>query len=258
MYVDEELGLDLTSTVYALDSTTIALCLSVRVRESALPAPPRRRVEDAHAARPAGQHSEFYPHLGWQDCTTFMHLPICSCRTAGAIYVVDRGYVDFARLYVLHQAVGLLRHACQVEHRCSSASLFGADRIARAGIICPTRRISPGRLLHPSGLPRTSDGASASRTPSPARRWSSVTNNFSLPAATICALYEKFAGRWNSSSSGSSSIFGYVSSSAGTSENAVKTQIWIARLGLRPRRHRQEASRPGLPRSTHGLQIPSR
>ena len=57
--------------------------------------------EDAHAARPAGQHSEFYPHLGWQaarrSCLDML-LP-----EAGAIYVVDRGYVDFARLYVLHQ-----------------------------------------------------------------------------------------------------------------------------------------------------------
>ena len=58
LYVDEELGLDLTNTVYALDSTTIALCLSVfpwaHFRTT-------KAAEDAHAARPAGQHSEFYP-----------------------------------------------------------------------------------------------------------------------------------------------------------------------------------------------------
>ena len=64
LYVDEERGLDLTNTVYALDSTTIALCLSV------FPWAHFRTTqgggEDAHAARPAGQHSEFYPHLGWQ------------------------------------------------------------------------------------------------------------------------------------------------------------------------------------------------
>ena len=55
--------------------------------------------EDAHAARPAGQHSEFYPMA---SCTTFMLDMLLP--EAGAIYVVDRGYVDFARLYVLHQA----------------------------------------------------------------------------------------------------------------------------------------------------------
>ena len=67
LYVDEELGLDLTNTVYALDSTTIALCLSVFpwAHVGALPHH-QGGGEDAHAARPAGQHSEFYPHLGWQ------------------------------------------------------------------------------------------------------------------------------------------------------------------------------------------------
>ena len=59
LYVDEELGLDLTNTVYALDSTTIALCLIRSFKTGALPHH-QGGGEDAHAARPAGQHSEFY------------------------------------------------------------------------------------------------------------------------------------------------------------------------------------------------------
>ena len=95
LYVDEELGLDLTNTVYGTRRPSLCACRSFRGRTSA---PPRRH---AHAARPAGQHSEFYPHLGWQAARHALDMLL---PEAGAIYVVDRGYVDFARLYVLHQA----------------------------------------------------------------------------------------------------------------------------------------------------------
>ena len=174
LYVDE----DLTNTVYA-DSTTIARPgLSAHFRTT-------KAAVDAHAARPAGQHSEFYPHLGWQAARR----PCPRYALAGSrSHVVDRGYVDFARLYVLHQAGAFFVTACQVEHRCSSR-LFGADGSLDRHHLRPDHL--PGRLLHPSGSPNFC-GASASRTPSPARRWSSspTTSRFRPPSA----LYKS---RWH-------------------------------------------------------------
>ena len=219
LYVDEELGLDLTNTVYALDSTTIALCLSVfpwahfRTTKAAVK---MHTLLDLRGNIPSFIHiSDGKLHD--------VHALDMLLPEAGAIYVVDRGYVDFARLYVFAPSRGLLRHACQVEHRCSSR-LFGADGSLDRHHLRPDHL--PGRLLHPSGLPRTSAAHPASRTPSPARRWSSITNNFSLPAATICALYKS---RWQVEL-----FFKWIKQHLrikqfyGTSENAVKTQIWIA------------------------------
>ena len=206
LYVDEELGLDLTNTVYALDSTTIALCLPVFPWAHF----PHHQGggEDAHAARPAGQHSEFYPHLGWQAARR-------SCpryALAGSRSHLRRG--SWLRRLCPPLCVapsrGLLRHACQVEHRCSSR-LFGADGSLDRHHLRPDQ--SPWTASTPVRITPNFCGASASRTPSPARRWSSspTTSRFRPPPS---ARSTKAAGRWNSSSSGSSSIFGSSSSTA--------------------------------------------
>ena len=191
--------------------------------------------EDAHAARPA-QHSEFYPHLGWQAARR-------SCpryALAGSRSHLRRG--SWLRRLCPPLCVapsrGLLRHACQVEHRCSSR-LFGADGSLDRHHLRPDHL--PGRLLHPSGLPRTS-AAIRFKDRESGKTLVFITNNFSLPAATICALYKS---RWQVEL-----FFKWIKQHLrikqfyGTSENAVKTQI-DCRLGLRPRRHRQEAPRPG-------------
>ena len=101
LYVDEQLGLDhRPNTVYALDSTTIALCLSV------FPWAQFRTTKAAvkmHTLLDLRGNIPSFIHIAdgkLQDVHAIdMLLP-----EAGAIYVVDRGYVDFARLYVLHQA----------------------------------------------------------------------------------------------------------------------------------------------------------
>ena len=215
LYVDEELGLDLTNTVYALDSTTIALCLSVfpwahfRTTKAAVK---MHTLLDLRGNIPSFIHiSDGKLHD--------VHALDMLLPEAGAIYVVDRGYVDFARLYVLHQAGAFFVtraksniDAHRVEHRCSSR-LFGADGSLDRHHLRPDHL--PGRLLHPSGLPRTS-----------AAQLVFITNNFSLPAATICALYKS---RWQVEL-----FFKWIKQHLrikqfyGTSENAVKTQIWIA------------------------------
>ena len=173
LYVDEELGLDLTNTVYALDSTTIALCLSVfpwahfRTTKAAVK---MHTLLDLRGNIPSFIHiSDGKLHD--------VHALDMLLPEAGAIYVVDRGYVDFARLYVLHQAGAFF--VTRAKSNIDAHRVYSAPRAY-------LRDHLPGRLLHPSGLPRTS--AAASRTPSPAR----ITNNFSLPAA-ICALYKS---RW--------------------------------------------------------------
>ena len=148
LYVDEELGLDLTNTVYALDSTTIALCLSV------FPWAHFRTTKAAvkmHTLLDLRGNIEFYPHLGWQAARR-------SCpryALAGSRSHLRRG--SWLRRLCPPLCVapsrGLLRHACQVEHRCSSR-LFGADGSLDRHHLRPDHL--PGRLLHPSGLPRTS------------------------------------------------------------------------------------------------------
>ena len=141
LYVDEELGLDLTNTVYAPgldDHRSVPIGLSV----GALPHH-QGGGEDAHAARPAGQHSEFYPHLGWQAARR-------SCpryALAGSRSHLRRG--SWLRRLCPPLCVapswGLLRHACQVEHRCSSR-LFGADGSLDRHHLRPDHL--PGRRRH--------------------------------------------------------------------------------------------------------------
>ena len=137
--------MDLTNTVYALDSTTIALCLSVfpwahfRTTKAAVK---MHTLLDLRGNIPSFIHiSDGKLH----DVHTLdMLLP-----EAGAIYVVDRGYVDFARLYVLHQAGAFFvtRAKSNIEaHR----DLFGADGSLDWHHLRPDHL--PGRLLHPSGL----------------------------------------------------------------------------------------------------------
>ena len=190
LYVDEELGLDLTNTVYALDSTTIALCLSVfpwahfRTTKAAVK---MHTLLDLRGNIPSFIHiSDGKLHD--------VHALDMLLPEAGAIYVVDRGYVDFARLYVLHQAGSRVP---------SRTSMLIASKSADGSLDRHHLRPVPGLLRH----------ASASRTPSPARRWSSspTTSRFRPPPS---ARSTKAAGRWNSSSSGSSSIFGSSSSTA--------------------------------------------
>ena len=173
--------------------------------------------EDAHAARPAGQHSEFYPHLG-ASCTTFMP-SICSCRKPepSTSWIVATSTLP---AFMCCPKPGP-SSSTQVEHRCSSR-LFGADGSLDRHHLRPDHL--PGRLLHPSGLPRTSAGIRF-KTPSPARRWSSspTTSRFRPPPS---ARSTKAAGRWNFLRKQHLRIKQFY----GTSENAVDADL-DCRLG---------------------------
>ena len=113
--------------------------------------------EDAHAARPAGQHSEFYPHLGWQAARR-------SCpryALAGSRSHLRRG--SWLRRLCPPLCVapsrGLLRHACQVEHRCSSRLSAPTDR--STGIICDQTISLDGATQGVGPLPRSGQTSAA-------------------------------------------------------------------------------------------------
>ena len=205
LYADEELGLDLTNTVYALDSTTIALCLSVfpwahfRTTKAAVK---MHTLLDLRGNIPSFIHiSDGKLHD--------VHALDMLIPEAGAIYVVDRGYVDFARLYVLHQAGAFF--VTRAKSNMDAHRVYSAPTDRSTGIICD-QTISLDAST-PVRITPNFCGASASRTPSPARRWCSspTTSSFRPPPSAPCT---KAAGRWNSSSSVSSSIFASSSSTA--------------------------------------------
>ena len=141
---------------------------------------------------------------------------------AGAIYVVDRGYVDFARLYVLHQAGAFF--VTRAKSNIDAHRVYSAPTDRSTGIICDQTISLDGfytRQDYPELLRRI-----RFKDPESGQTLVFITNNFSLPAATICALYKS---RWQVEL-----FFKWIKQHLrikqfyGTSENAVKTQIWIA------------------------------
>ena len=143
-------------------------------------------------------------------------------RQAGAIYVVDRGYVDFARLYVLHQAGAFF--VTRAKSNIDAHRVYSAPTDRSTGIICDQTISLDGfytRQDYPELLRRI-----RFKDPESGKTLVFITNNFSLPAATICAFYKS---RWQVEL-----FFKWIKQHLrikqfyGTSENAVKTQIWIA------------------------------
>ena len=241
LYVDEELGLDLTNTVYALDSTTIALCLSVfpwahfRTTKAAVK---MHTLLDLRGNIPSFIHiSDGKLHD--------VHALDMLLPEAGSHLRRGSWLRRLCPPLCVAPSRGLLRHACQVEHRCSSRP-FGADGSLDRHHLRPDHL--PGRLLHPVRITPNFCGASASRTPRSGKTLVFITNNFSLPAATICALYKS---RWQVEL-----FFKWIKQHLrikqfyGTSENAVKTQILDCRLGLRPRPPSSRSASTWTPRST--------
>jgi hypothetical protein len=218
LYAGDDLDVDLPSTVYALDSTTIDLCLSVfpwahfRTTKAAVK---MHTLLDLRGNIPSFIHiSDGKLHD--------VHALDMLLPEAGAIYVMDRGYVDFVRLYVLHQAGAFFvtRAKSNVDaHRVYSAP---ADR--SAGVICDQTIAMDGSLTrrnYPEHLRRI-----RLKDPETGKTLVFLTNQTTLPALTICALYKS---RWQVEL-----FFKWIKQHLrikqfyGISENAVKTQIWIA------------------------------
>ena len=217
LYVDEELGLDLTNTVYALDSTTIALCLSVfpwahfRTTKAAVK---MHTLLDLRGNIPSFIHiSDGKLHD--------VHASICSCRKPepSTSWIVATSTLP-AFMCCTKPGPSSSRVPSNIDaHRVYSAP---ADR--STGIICDQTISLDGfytRQDYPELLRRI-----RFKDPESGKTLVFITNNFSLPAATICALYKS---RWQVEL-----FFKWIKQHLrikqfyGTSENAVKTQIWIA------------------------------
>jgi hypothetical protein len=218
LYGGEDLGLDIDSTIYALDSTTIDLCLSLfdwapfRSTKAAIKL---HTLLDLRGSIPSFIHiSDGKMH----DVRVLDILPI----EAGAFYVMDRGYLDFERLFDLRLqgAFYVTRAKCNMDAR----RVYSMPCERSQGIICDQRILLNGYHAsrhYPEQIRRVRyKDAETGKT------LVFLTNNMTLPALTICALYKK---RWHVEL-----FFKWIKQHLrikrfmGTSENAVKTQIWIA------------------------------
>jgi hypothetical protein len=218
LYTGDSFGLDLDQTVYALDSSTIDLCLAL------FPWARFRRAKGAIKLHTLLDLTGSIP--------TFIRITAANVNDvrildellleAGSIYVMDRGYTDFARLYRLHQA-----HAFFVIR--AKRSLDFRRRYSRqvdrtTGLICDQTIVLQGpksSKRYPIALRRI-----RVRDLETGKRITLLTNNFDLPAKTVADLYRS---RWQVEL-----FFKWIKQHLrikafyGTSENAVKTQIWIA------------------------------
>ena len=200
LYQSEDLGLDLTNTLYALDATTIDLCLSLfdwAPFRSTKAAVKLHTLLDLRGAIPA------FVHISdgkMRDVNVLDFLPV----EAGAFYVMDRGYLDFARLYKMHQAGAFF--VTRAKRGMNARRVYSAQTDRATGLICDQAIAMNGFYVckdYPEQLRRI-----RLKDPETGKTLVFLTNNTTLPALTISPPCTRFAGRWNCSSSGSSSICG--------------------------------------------------
>ncbi len=218
LYADDDIGLDLDNTVYALDSTTIDLCLALfpwADFRSTKAAVKMHTLLDLRGPIPS------FIHISNGKMGDALALDLITPET-GAIYVMDRGYVDFRRLHAFHVA-----HAFFVTRTKSNMKyhrVYSWPVEKSKGIMADQTVALDGFYTskdYPEHLRRISF-----RDPDTGKRLVFMTNNFTLPAETVAALYKK---RWQVEL-----FFKWIKQNLrikhfyGTSENAVKAQIWIA------------------------------
>ena len=218
LYIGDSFGIDLKNTAYALDSTTIDLCLSLfpwalfRTTKSAV---------KMHTLLDLRGNIPSFIHISDGKLGDVNVLDVLVLE-AGAIYVMDRGYLDFSRLYTMHQAQAFFVTRAKSNTRLRRVYSAPVDR--SAGIICDQTVALTGTTSskdYPEHLRRI-----RFKDPETGRTLVFLTNSFVLSAATICALYK---ARWQVEL-----FFKWIKQHLrikkfyGNSENAVKSQIWIA------------------------------
>jgi len=218
LYASDSLGVELDNTVYALDSSTIDLCLSLfdwapfRSTKAAIKL---HTLLDLRGAIPAFIHiSDGKLHdVNVLDLLAF---------EAGAFYVMDRGYVDFARLYALHQAGAFF--VTRAKSPMDARRVYSAATDRSTGVISDQRVMLNGHYSaknYPEHLRRI-----RFKDPDSGKTLIFLTNNTALPALTIAALYKS---RWQVEL-----FFKWIKQHLrikkflGNSENAVKSQVWCA------------------------------
>ncbi len=218
LYANEDFGLDLKQTVYALDSTTIDLCLTLfpwakfRKRKGAIK---MHTLLDLRGSIPT---LIYITHGKVHDVKILDYLRV----EPGAFYLMDRGYIDFARLYKLHQS--MVFFVTRSKNNLHFKRLYSHDVDKSSGLQCDqtitlmnyyAKKDYPEKLRRIRFFDDSQD-----------KRLVFLTNNFSLPALTIAEL---FRGRWKIEL-----FFKWIKQHLrikafyGNSENAVKTQIWVA------------------------------
>jgi hypothetical protein len=218
LYADDSFGVELAQTVYALDATTIDLCLALfpwakfRKHKGAVKL---HTLLDLRGNIPTVviiTHGKVH-EVNILDQLSF---------EAGAFYVMDRGYLDFARLYKLHLASAFF--VTRARKRFDFQRLYSQPVDRTTGVICDqiVTLVNPvPRQGYPEKLRRI-----RYRDALTDQRLVFLTNNFSLPPLTIAQLYRS---RWQVEL-----FFKWIKQHLriknfyGTSENALRTQIWIA------------------------------
>ena len=218
LYAKEPTGLELDAPVYALDSTTIDLCLSLfdwapfRSTKAAVKVHTRL---DLRGAIPA------FIHISDGKMGDVKMLDILP-REAGAFYVMDRGYLDFSRLFTLHQAGAFF--VTRAKRGMDAQRVYSTTTDRSAGVICDQSIRLNGFYVskdYPEHLRRI-----RYKDPVSGKTLVFLTNNTTLPPLTIAAVYKS---RWQVEL-----FFKWIKQHLrikrflGTSENAVKTQIWCA------------------------------
>jgi hypothetical protein len=217
LYVGEPLGVDLSETVYALDATTIDLCLSV------FPWAPFRSAKAAiklHTLLDLRGNIPSFIHISdgkLHDVNILDQI----IPEAGAFYIMDRGYLDFTRLHRLHQAGSFFVTRAKANLRFTRRYSLPTDRTS--GIICDQLGTLTGfysQQHFPTTIRRIKIKDAEGKT------LVFLTNHLALPAQSIADLYRcrwqiELFFKWIKQHLRIKSFFG-------TSENAVKSQIWIA------------------------------
>jgi hypothetical protein len=218
LYIDEPFGVDLKETVYALDTTTIDLCLSV------FPWAPFRRAKAA---------VKLHTLLDLRgNIPTFIHISDGKMHEVnvldqllpepGAFYVMDRGFLHFERLFRFHEAGSFFVTRGKSNLKAQRRYSHPVDRTT--GLVCDQTIVLTG-FYSLKGF-ETPLRRIRFRDPKTGKRLIFLTNNFTLPALTITELYRC---RWQVEL-----FFKWIKQHLrikqfyGTSENAVKTQIWVA------------------------------
>ena len=225
LYTDEPFGIDLEGSAYALDSSTIDLCLSMFPWAHFGKAKASVKL---HTLLDLRGNLPSFIHLStgrMGDVRGLDRVPI----EPGAIYVMDRGYLDFTRLYRLHEAKAFFvtrpKHNTQLRRSSSMPSSPQIRAMNAAAGIQSDQRIRLSGKHTPDYYPETLRRIHLILAET-GKHLVLLSNNFLLPATTIAALYK---ARWQIEL-----FFKWIKQHLrikqfyGTSENAVKTQIWIA------------------------------
>ena len=218
LYAGESFGVDLKDTVYALDASTIDLCLSVFAWA------PFRSTKAAiklHTLLDLRGNIPSFLHISDGKLHDVNVLDLL-LPEPGAFYIMDRGYIDFERLYRLHEGKSFFVTRAKSNLKAQRRYSHPVDR--SSGLICDQTVVLTGfylRQVFDTPLRRV-----RFKDPTTGKRLVFLTNNFILPAFTITELYRC---RWQVEL-----FFKWIKQHLrikvffGTSENAVKTQIWIA------------------------------